>query len=520
VRRLNFIIIVFAALAFGVGLRTVADIVFAQEPGPPAQAEDPQPPEFSAAQPSGTNPTVRGPVALWTFPSGSRIHALTVSPDGKSAYVAMTLQAVNLWAVLVHYWPEEAALTVTLLLLILLRRTRCQCQVIGEPYCRTCGYRLTKLESATCPECGALLTVRNRVLGKRPPWRAVVLVAVLATVLVMYVLYADRAQRGFAIRNAVNWSSPSLYEWSVANRQQWLCRGGGTGLSRIVEIDVTNGSIGRVILERMEFSAGYSQLLLSAPVQCLVGLSPEGRIDLIDVRSGATRHPANNRDVRGIRKMSLDETGRVLYATGRDQWRIDIQTGACERLLPPAGMRTWGGFVIRGMNSSSMWLVHGTRGTDQAGTTMHATQWNVQEKTLQRSAPLTLGNAILAAGRDGSKLVDIDLRGLIRIQDMDSGTVREIEASQGGQWNEMILSNDGRLLIANESGSMRTAVFDLDRGTHIAIFQSTARMQGSLAIKPDATRVLSCINDLTDFRDKIAVFDLGGLAITEAADGN
>src|SRR5438094_8427171 len=47
------------------------------------------------------------------------------------------------------------------------------------PHCRGCGYNLDGIESKRCPECGASLTLKNVVLGRRHRRRRAALVAVV-----------------------------------------------------------------------------------------------------------------------------------------------------------------------------------------------------------------------------------------------------------------------------------------------------------------------------------------------------
>ncbi|NBC10248.1 MAG: hypothetical protein GVY24_00750 [Planctomycetes bacterium] len=95
-------------------------------------------------------------------------------PTSRGPYVVVEYleETINVWGLAVHYHPEiVSGLTGLLALAAWLwwwrwRRKRPQARP-GEPYCRRCGYGLTGVVSAQCPECGAALNDRTVRTARR-----------------------------------------------------------------------------------------------------------------------------------------------------------------------------------------------------------------------------------------------------------------------------------------------------------------------------------------------------------------
>lgn len=106
------------------------------------------------------------------------------SPDGTELYVSYCAWAIDIPSAIAYLWPEwlgVAAVLATVVLCVRVRhRVRAAVQVSGLVYCKRCNYCVEGLASARCPECGVVMTLRNRRRG-RPAWRqkadAVVVVA-------------------------------------------------------------------------------------------------------------------------------------------------------------------------------------------------------------------------------------------------------------------------------------------------------------------------------------------------------
>ncbi len=95
---------------------------------------------------------------------------LIVSRDGRAMAHWQQEPVVAIWPALIEAWPYWLGaiaglwlLIATLLMILRYRRPR----AVGEPHCRRCNYQLTGLRSESCPECGAALTERTIVIGKR-----------------------------------------------------------------------------------------------------------------------------------------------------------------------------------------------------------------------------------------------------------------------------------------------------------------------------------------------------------------
>src|SRR5438046_208090 len=75
----------------------------------------------TAARPE-TRPTSLPARAVVTLDPGTEIQSVALSPDGRTAYVAVSERAVPLWAVFIHFWPEWGGGLTTLLVAGLLWR--------------------------------------------------------------------------------------------------------------------------------------------------------------------------------------------------------------------------------------------------------------------------------------------------------------------------------------------------------------------------------------------------------------
>lgn len=148
------------------------------------------------AQPDQTAVAVRQPDGVFTFRGDTRIQDIVLAPEGTHAYAIFQIGSVNLWAVLVFFWPEITATLVTLCIGVALWRVLRRRRRLGEPHCRRCNYLLTNLSGDRCPECGFELTEGNRVIGQPRRWK----IAALLVLMVMTAAGYLTAPRTFPAR--------------------------------------------------------------------------------------------------------------------------------------------------------------------------------------------------------------------------------------------------------------------------------------------------------------------------------
>lgn len=144
-------------------------------------------------------------VKTFDLPGGEGAY-WTIFPNSDSVEIRaeMIQPTVNLWSFGVWYWPEALAVVLALLVLMtgrwwwFARRGK-------DPRCRKCGYDLTNLKSESCPECGTVLTSRNRVTGFRSRWRMAVAFAALLIISGTWWFGEGRLPRHGWISEKVQW---------------------------------------------------------------------------------------------------------------------------------------------------------------------------------------------------------------------------------------------------------------------------------------------------------------------------
>ena len=151
---------------------------------------------------------------------------------------------VNVWAVLVHFWPETLALLAVIPTVILVRRS---CRRHGaEEYCGDCGYCLRGLTSPRCPECGLVLGKHDRIRGTRnlkTIRKASAVAGLIAIVCAICILKGQRFG-----------GASSLFKWESRRVGYWIETGGPKRLrsltahrSGVVIVDPSSGRVVRAI---------------------------------------------------------------------------------------------------------------------------------------------------------------------------------------------------------------------------------------------------------------------------------
>lgn len=284
-----------------------------------------------------------------TLQDECNVQGVRWNDDSTRAYVSMEATAVDVWPVLVRYWPELAgsagSLVLTIILSCLLRRRwRQRHHASGEPYCRRCFYQLTGRSGAVvCPECGARLGSKGIVFGGTlRRWPVVVVAVVLALVVAGYFAGRSHVPRKGTASNWFRWPSTRLYNWAVAH-QYWSLTYPNEPLLRIVEFDPSAGAVTRTIFSEMSRrgdGTSWNGRIYRAPSPDRLLLTTSTTAVQLDIATGAIVRtyalPPELADQRaGITDVALHPTRPVLYAyvgfNTVGQWNLD--TGEWSELM-------------------------------------------------------------------------------------------------------------------------------------------------------------------------------------------
>lgn len=279
------------------------------------------------------------------FADTETIVSMAYSADSKEVFVALNLQSVNGWRLIVEYWHWTLGACVALFVLIslfVLARALKRPRKRARLYCRKCNYEISTAQTR-CPECGKPLDSPRAIVRGRSLLRRIGPVLIVTAAVAL-------AYGGF-------WMLPSAQVRSLSARFHWWSDGilrfgrahqiaGITRLeeerrrSRIAVIDVASG---RRIRELGTFPVAYrdnpngDQRIVVAPDGAsLYALRDGWSFVALDPHSGAVQHPfaldppALFADLAGI-----TPDGAAIYATFYDRSdniamlaRFDAQTGA------------------------------------------------------------------------------------------------------------------------------------------------------------------------------------------------
>ena len=149
------------------------------------------------------------------------VRQVTFSPDGYTAYVVHDDYTIRLDWLVADYVPPAIIVLLTIPVLVALARLwrlRRKRRVPGEPYCRKCNYQLTSFQGDKCPECGADLTGRHRVIAqpiRRSVRRFFIIVALFAAAVFGVRYYAEPLTAW--TDSWLEWHSPALFRRAQAN---------------------------------------------------------------------------------------------------------------------------------------------------------------------------------------------------------------------------------------------------------------------------------------------------------------
>lgn len=224
----------------------------------------------------------------------SNIMDLAWRPDGKTLYVYLQVDALDLWSLAISAWPELTLIAVLLAGAAVAWRLWRRPQ--GGALCRRCGYLAGNSGGDRCPECGLELTPRNRVRTWRPRWQPAAAATLMLAIIAAYA-GVSRLPRQGAMSAWLHWPSAALCDW---------CQRRGGSLQRLADAH-------------------------KVQIYCLVEVDPSsGRLLHTFLRKADTLRPWNS--------MALSEDGTLLCAVeGRQLWAWDTASGrVLDRLAAPS----------------------------------------------------------------------------------------------------------------------------------------------------------------------------------------
>ena len=394
------------------------------------------------------------PTGIFTYPGDTQIQDVLLLPDGLHALALLRIGSVNLWSVLVYYWVEIVAVAGVSILVVLLWRLLGRPLVMGGPHCRRCKYPLVGLDGEVCPECGAALTSRNRIIGRPRRLRVVIALALLVGIVAGYVTGRPRLTRVGSVNTWCQWLSPGLYDWAWHADHDWLHRH-KSWRARVVEIDLDTGRVTRTLFSRDGIVPGP------------VVLHPDGQSFFLSQGDIVSRHDlARGRrlaafraaGVKRFQQVSLNEHGDTVYAVTlqRDVWAWRPADGTHERILESDLLGNGYNLLLPYQDR----LISYRRMTN----TPDSTIWDLT--TRQRLGSLNLGNPTFRPSQDGRWLVcpagpDFDL------WDLRAGALRETIrpwwAPAG--FPVVVPGADRRYVVLPRYGPTELHLWDIERST-------------------------------------------------------
>lgn len=222
-----------------------------------------------------------------TYLESPRIRGAVFSADGKTIYILTYWKAINVWAILVYWWPEVlgalAVLSVAAFTVFVRKIVR-QTQDKGRPYCRQCGYCLQSLVGDRCPECGVNVSVKKPVIGRSTRRRILPWSVACAMIVGGYAaLHVAQVSRRGTASAWLNWWSFDLLSWATDNNKPWLISR-ASFVNRVLEVDVGTGETIRTIFAGGEY--GQLPLVRSPDGLRLFLTADRSELWMLDVPSG------------------------------------------------------------------------------------------------------------------------------------------------------------------------------------------------------------------------------------------
>lgn len=300
--------------------------------------------EKSAIVNSGILPTHRVPL-----PPNEKALGATFSVDGQTLFVQTWGRGViNVWEVLIFYWPELlGVLTILtgLLCLLAIRLIVRRKQIVGEPHCRRCGYCLRGLSHSQCPECGVPST--RPIVGRSLARRLLLPLGIFAFVVASYGgLWLLSAPRLIKAPNWLQWWSCAMSDWVQIMKLDAARL--TKPASRVLEIDVTSGCVRGALVTR-PFCVTLPILLTSTPRGDLLVSFGEGeqgdQIAIVNGRSGRVYRRISPQNLGAAQWgwlpiAGFSDDGECIYLVivnemnGMSLVSLNVTSGATNVLLP------------------------------------------------------------------------------------------------------------------------------------------------------------------------------------------
>jgi hypothetical protein len=457
------------------------------------RAEMPSPASALQASPASIQPS-----AIHTFPGDAWIESIYPAPEGQHVLIHWRLGSVNIWSVLVYYWPEIVAGVTAIVMLLWLRHILKHKRVRGQLHCRRCDYLLTNLASSMCPECGLQLNDRTRVIGRSRRILVAINLILIAALACSWFVLRDRLPRRGAASEWLYWLSPGMYDWAWRHKREWLIRH-KTWLTQVVEVDPATGAIARKITH--EPGRFYFAMQATANPEIFL-LRDYAAVSSINVR---THERVRLEDV-SLRMPDGTFSDMIQNAVSWDGGTIYIAmgAGAIQRWNLDTGERATMFTTERGHYSTYVFF-HLLRESHRIAVTDWAEDrrwrlrvWDDREERMaaEFTRPLrgTQSVTLVDATREIAYVADDGNPGKIDVIDLRDGTLqRTIPGGPTRPWQSS-LSSDGRLLlVVDVRRPWGTFVYDTVRQQWIANLQ-TQRMQvvNAAALLDNRTVVLQC----------------------------
>ena len=299
------------------------------------------------------------PDRIITIQKGAPTEIIGFAADGKSAYIVSHVAQVNVWRVIVYYWPETTAIALGLILLRRLIRAARQRHEVGEVYCRRCDYNLRGLPSPQCPECGTELTPKNRIKGRRRWPRMVISTCFLVSLMTAYFIAARRLPRQGGASEWIDWRSMRLAEWASVGNRNWLTRH-TSGDDVLFLVDLEQGKVVRTLCRIPRSPDGRrTRPVLSGDGRTLV-CRLDDVITQVDIPLGRIVRQFD-RGYNGT--VSRYGSARILFVNEGNQLTTwDLQTGRKLDAVMPGASELEHVFPVAGRELAVMFLA------DQAAT--------------------------------------------------------------------------------------------------------------------------------------------------------
>lgn len=438
------------------------------------------------------------------------------SADSSRAYASMEVTAVDVWPLLVRFWPEIAAGATGLILLIVLARMlwkhwrRRRVAAIGEPHCARCSYQLTgRTEAKVCPECGAPLGPGRIVLGRAlRRWPVALTAALLVLIAGGYYVGRTRLPRAGTVSQWRHWPSTRLCNWAT-NHQYWSLTSPRATFVRIVEIDPATGSVVRTVFNaptRRRDGLRWSARLYS-------GVTPDRFFMLasmiaaeIDIASGTVVHeyrlPPDYADPKiGLCDIALHPSRPLLYAYVDYQmvgaW--DLDTGEWSELTAFPGRSEYVMYSLFAIDAADTVILRRVldRRAAESGfdlVDLKTLETLVTHREPKRDLSQIVGiaeDALLITFRDytatrsGSVMDQTILRwspGMAEPETIMTIPVRHLCTIRSGRSGRIYFSG---FPIASGRALPIVAVFDHARGSYLEPLQSNMNADMALSVAPD-----------------------------------